>query len=130
MSSSPILNEVGTVFIPVSSIDAAKEWYSELLGLPSSGEILFGHLYILPMKGSTGLVLDSNMYSAHAVFHEPTFHFHADDVFEAYAFLESKGVQLLTGVEHDHWFTFKDPDGNVLMICQKTKNPDEPASAE
>jgi catechol 2,3-dioxygenase-like lactoylglutathione lyase family enzyme len=119
MSKSPILNEVGTVFIPVSSIDAAKEWYCELLGLPTDIEILFGHLFIIPMKGSTGLVLDSKIYSEHAVLHEPAFHFNAENVYEAYSFLESKGVELITDVEHDHWFNFKDPDGNVLMVCQK-----------
>jgi catechol 2,3-dioxygenase-like lactoylglutathione lyase family enzyme len=119
MSKSPILNEVGTVFIPVSSIHAAKEWYCELLGLPTDGEILFDHLFIVPMKGTTGLVLDSKIYSEFAVLHEPTFHFNTENVYEAYSFLESKGVELITGVEHDHWFNFKDPDGNVLMICQK-----------
>jgi len=25
---------------------------------------------------------------------------------------------MTTAIEHDHWFGFKDPDGNELMNCQ------------
>ncbi|HLS10235.1 VOC family protein, partial [Lentibacillus sp.] len=27
-------------------------------------------------------------------------------------------VEMLTEIEHGHWFNFSDPDGNVLMVCQ------------
>ncbi|MER2116261.1 MAG: VOC family protein, partial [Solibacillus isronensis] len=30
----------------------------------------------------------------------------------------SKGVELITEIEQNHYFNFKDPDGNILMICQ------------
>ncbi|WP_342558317.1 hypothetical protein [Metasolibacillus sp. FSL K6-0083] len=71
---NPILNQVGTVFIPVSNIEEARKWYCDILGLSADGEILFGHLYIVPMNG--------------------------------------------TEIEHNHWFNFKDPDGNYLMVCK------------
>jgi len=50
--SSPIKNQLGTIFIPVSDIEKARDWYCDLLGMPSSREILFGHLYVLPMQGT------------------------------------------------------------------------------
>ncbi|GGF17533.1 hypothetical protein GCM10010954_15350 [Halobacillus andaensis] len=114
---SPILNEIGTTFIPVRDIEKARDWYCELLGVKADGEILFGHLYILPMKG-TGIVLDSKIYSKDAVFNVPAFHFNTEDINEAYQFMKSKNVDLLTEIEHNQWFTFKDPDENMLMVCE------------
>jgi hypothetical protein len=57
---NPITPRIGTVFVPVSDVEAARDWYCRLLGVPADGEILFGHLYVLPVEG-TGLVLDSRM---------------------------------------------------------------------
>ena len=34
MTSSPIQNKIGMVFIPVSEISAAIDWYSRLFGVP------------------------------------------------------------------------------------------------
>ena len=59
--NSPILNQIGTVFIPVRNIEKARDWYCDILGLPADGEIQFGHLFVIPMNG-TGIVLDSRMY--------------------------------------------------------------------
>jgi len=30
---NPILNQIGTVFIPVSNIEKARDWYCSLLGI-------------------------------------------------------------------------------------------------
>lgn len=114
---SPILNQIGTVFIPVSDIAQARDWYCDLLGLPNDGEILFGHLYVIPMNG-TGIVLDSQIYSNQAVFQVPAFHLNTNNIEEAYAYMKSKNIQIVTGIEDSQWFNFKDPDGNMLMICK------------
>jgi catechol 2,3-dioxygenase-like lactoylglutathione lyase family enzyme len=114
---NPILNQVGAIFIPVSNIEAARNWYCDLLGLPTDGEILFGHLYVLPMKGA-GIVLDSKIYTPENTFKVPAFHFNTNDIHESYRYMLEKEIELTTGIEHDHWFNFKDPDGNYLMICQ------------
>lgn len=58
---NPILNEVGTVFIPVKDIKKARDWYCDILGLIADGDILYDHLYVIPMNG-TGIVLDSKTY--------------------------------------------------------------------
>lgn len=114
---SIIQNQVGAIFIPVSDIEAARDWYCDILGLPADGEISHGHLYVLPMKG-TGIVLDSRIYAEENVFTAPAFHFNTDNIEQAFAYMKEKKVSLITEIEHKHWFNFKDPDGNLLMICQ------------
>lgn len=68
--NNPILKQIGTVFIPVSNIENARDWYCDILGVTADGEIQFGHLYVLPMEG-TGIVLDSKIYSVDRVFKTP-----------------------------------------------------------
>lgn len=113
---NPILNQAGTIFISVSNIERARDWYCDVLGLPNDGEILFEHLYILPMEG-TGIVLDSKIYSEDSIFKVPAFHFNTNDIQEAYEYIKSKNIDLTTEVQHN-WFNFRDPDGNHLMVCQ------------
>lgn len=112
----PVLKQIGTVFIPVSNIEKARDWYCDLLGVKADGEIQFGHLYVIPMEG-TGIVLDSKIYSEGKVFKTPAFHFNTRDIEEAFRFMKKKGANVITDIEHNHYFNFKDPDGNILMIC-------------
>lgn len=114
---NPILKQIGTVFIPVSNIEKARDWYCDILGLKADGEIQFGHLYVIPMEG-TGIVLDSRIYSEERVFRTPAFHFNTENIDEAFRFMSNKGVNLITDIENNHYFNFKDPDGNILMICR------------
>lgn len=108
--------EIGTVFVPVRDIEEARDWYCGVLGVPAEDKILFDHLYILPKVGA-GLVLDSKIYSPDAVFRVPAFHFNTSDIRAAHEFMKGRGAEL-TEVTDDQWFNFRDPDGNVLMICQ------------
>ncbi|MFD1387359.1 VOC family protein [Oceanobacillus oncorhynchi subsp. oncorhynchi] len=114
---SPILKQIGTVFIPVSDIEKARDWYCDILGLHADGEILFGHLYVIPMKGA-GIVLDSKIYAKDKTFKTPAFHLNTNNIEEAFQYMKDKQVHLLTEVEYDHYFNFKDPDGNILMISE------------
>ena len=114
---NPIINQVGIIFIPVSNIEKARYWYCDILGLERSGEILFGHLFIVPMNG-TGIVLDSKIYSEETILKTPLFHFNTNNIEQAYEYMKSKNVELTTAIEHNHWFNFEDPDGNHLMVCQ------------
>ncbi|MCL6604869.1 MAG: VOC family protein [Paenibacillus sp.] len=115
--TSPIMNQIGAVFIPVSDIERSKLWYSKLLGLPIDEEVLFGHLYVVPMEGP-GIVLDSKIFTSESVLNTPAFHLNTKDIDAAYDFVKAIGAEILTDIENDHWFNFKDPDGNVLMICR------------
>ncbi|WEG10913.1 VOC family protein [Pullulanibacillus sp. KACC 23026] len=114
---SPVLNQIGTIFIPVSDIKKARDWYCDLLGLSTDGEIAFGHLFVLPMQG-TGIVLDSKIFSEETRFKKPLFHFNTTNIQEAYDYMKAKQVEITTDIENNHWFNCKDPDGNHLMICQ------------
>lgn len=114
--ANPILKQIGTVFIPVSNIEKARDWYCDLLGIRADGEIQFGHLYVISLE-DTGIVLDSKIYSEDKVFKTPAFHFNTKNIKEAYQFMSNKGVNLITEIEFNHYFNFKDPDGNTLMIC-------------
>ncbi|EMR07301.1 Glyoxalase-like domain protein [Bhargavaea cecembensis DSE10] len=114
---NPILKRIGTVFIPVSNIEKARDWYCDILGLKADGDIQFGHLYVIPMQG-TGIVLDSKIYAKDRVFQTPPFHIETDDIEEAFSYMSNKNVEMVTPIEHHHYFNFKDPDGNVLMVCK------------
>lgn len=116
--TSPVKKEIGAIFIPVRDIHISRDWYCTLLGSAPDGEILHGHLFIIPLDGNTNLVLDSKIYRENMVSRAPLCHFNKDDIQAAYQFLLQKGVALITGIEHGHWFNCKDPDGNVLMICK------------
>lgn len=40
-----------------------------------------------------------------------------EDLKGSFDYMKALGVNLVTKIEHDHWFVVKDPDGNKLMIC-------------
>ncbi|MYL48133.1 VOC family protein [Halobacillus litoralis] len=114
---SPIQNEVGAIFVPVKDIEKARDWYCDLLDVPAEEEFPGGHLYVLPMKHA-GVVLDSKIYSEEAVFGAPAFHFNTEDIEAAYTYMKEKGIDVVSEIQFGHFFNFKDPDGNLLMICQ------------
>lgn len=124
LKTSPIKNKVGGVFIPVGDIQNAKEWYCKILGLPEEGENLFGHLYVPVMEeGSPALILDQmprwcGGEQKPPTYQTPAFMFNTDAVHASFRFMQENGVELVTEVEDNQWFVFKDPDGNLLMVCQ------------
>lgn len=63
------------------------------------------------------LILDSKIFPKHTSHDAPLFHFNTPAIEEAYTFLKETGVKLESEIENGHWFTFRDPDGNVLMAC-------------
>lgn len=116
--TNPIQNLIRGVFIPVSNIENARDWYCGLLDLPTDGEIFFGHIYVLYMKGQTNIVLDSKIYSPENVFKVPVLQIATDNIEESYEYMRSKNVEIITGIQNNQWFNIKDPDGNSLMICK------------
>ena len=115
---APIKNQIKCVFIPVSNIYKARDWYCKILQLPSDGEIIFEHLFVLSMQGTAGVVLDSKIYAPDKVFKMPVIQFSSDNIEHSFNYLRENGVELITDIENGHWFNFKDPDGNILMVCQ------------
>ena len=115
--SSPVSPNIGAVYIPVKDIYRSRDWYCDLLGFSNDGEVRFGHLYVIPTEGPN-VVLDSKIYKEGMSLSYPLFHFNTNDIYKAYSYVQERGIELLTEIEHDHYFTFRDIDGNVLMICQ------------
>jgi hypothetical protein len=50
-SESPIENRIGAVFVHVTDMQRAVDWYSTLLGVPSHGTSREGLIYDVPMAG-------------------------------------------------------------------------------
>ncbi|MBP1882480.1 VOC family protein [Sinorhizobium mexicanum] len=119
---SAIESEIGGVFIPVSNIEAARDWYCHLLGRPADGDIPFGHLYVIAMKGSTALVLDSKGFVGPHV-GKPVFHFNADDLSAAHAHVSALDADNVSPITDGAFFTFNDPDGNLLMVANVPPAP-------
>jgi catechol 2,3-dioxygenase-like lactoylglutathione lyase family enzyme len=116
-----ILNQIGAVFVPVSNIVNARDWYCRLLGLEPV-EVLFGHLAVLPVQEGSGLVLDSKDFAGPHD-RKPIFHFDTRDVQSAHAQLEQLGADALGPITDGVFFTFKDPDGNLLMVADVPAAP-------
>jgi len=122
-TKSPIQGEVQGIFIPVRNVQAAKSWYSTIFGLPESGQVVNGHLYVLPI-GGPDLILDEmpmwggNKPEGPPVYQTPAISLPTHDINEAYRFMKEHGVTLVTEIIDAKWFVFQDPDGNKLMVCE------------
>ena len=121
MAAKAIENEVGAVFIPVSDIQRSRAWYGRLLGV-TPAEVAFGHICVVPMQGGSGLVLDSkNFGGPHDS--KPILHFNTNDIDAAHSQARAIGVGELGPVTDGVFFTFKDPDGNLLMVADVDPAP-------
>ncbi|NGZ77665.1 VOC family protein [Saccharibacillus alkalitolerans] len=116
--SDSLSNQVRGVFIPVRDIERARDWYCRLLGLPADGEILFGHIYVLPMQSGVNLVLDSKIYAPEHVHKVAAVQLASGNIRHSRDVVRALGIEPVTEIENGHWFNIQDPDGNVLMICQ------------
>lgn len=123
----PVKNHVGGLFVPVRDVVKAREWYRGLLRLPPDDEPLDGrHLCVVPLSGDRDLILDEmpmwggDQPDGPPTYQTPAFMFDTDDVHAAHAFVREHGGELVTDVnefEASGWFAFRDPDGNLLMVC-------------
>jgi predicted enzyme related to lactoylglutathione lyase len=119
--TSPIQNRIGQVFIPVSDMRRSIEWYSKVLGYdpgPASHE---GTIHDIPMAGETRLCLDANR-PAFDPEGPPRFFWWTEDIESTHAFLASLGVDVAGDIEDVGsvaFLQFRDPDGNMLMVCQR-----------
>jgi catechol 2,3-dioxygenase-like lactoylglutathione lyase family enzyme len=123
-SLTPLLNRTGAIFVPVRDIGKARDWYCGILGIPAqSAEIMNGHLCPLPMEGG-GIILDTmpswggKEPGGPPTFQTPAFMFLTNDLAASYVFMKEHGAEIVTEIENDHWFAFRDPDGNLLMVCR------------
>lgn len=118
--TSPIENRIGQVFMPVSDMSRAVAWYSQLFGLPAQVASHGGTIYDVPMAGETRLTLDANRPVANSS--QPLCFFWTADIEAAAQFLRDLGAAIVAGPEDVgsvSFVTFRDPDGNLLMVCRR-----------
>lgn len=116
---SPIQNQVGMIFIPVGDMPRAIAWYSKLLGLPEGQTTHADKIYNLPMQGETGIILDAHKAVANSS--QPLCFFWTDDIRATYDFLKALDDDIISTIEDIgsvSTLIFRDPDGNLLMVCQ------------
>ncbi len=98
----------------------AVDWYSRILGLPVQESTHEGKIYNLPMSGDVGLILDGHKPVTNSS--QPLFFFWTTDIQLTYTFLLKNDVHILSKIEDIGsvtTLTFKDPDNNLLMVCQR-----------
>ncbi|WP_199613573.1 VOC family protein [Paenibacillus alkalitolerans] len=125
-TDSPIMNRIGGIFLNVTDMNRAIRFHSEVLSLPYQevGSGPENSIYDLKMKSGSGVLLDDNRFR-HGDDYETLFMLDTPDVDASKAYLESKGVPVFTDIERPWeqlaFFTVKDPDGNVIMICSEVE---------
>lgn len=125
LRTSPVKNKVGSIFVPVKDMEKSRSWYCRVLGLNEADcPVQAGHLCTLPMEG-TGIILDTmpkwggDRPGGAPSIETPAFMLMTEDLQASLNYMKELGVELVTEIEHDHWFVVKDPDGNKLMICRE-----------
>lgn len=124
--NTPVFKGMEGVFIPVKDPNFSAKWYEEVLG--------FKLIYIeeeaavmrINEESQTVVCLVRTLNHTPMMFPQNNFgvgkyyNFIPTDIKEAYNLLLAKGVKVnLIGGEGDtKFFTFYDPDGNPLGVCQ------------
>ncbi|NBI27581.1 VOC family protein [Chengkuizengella marina] len=117
--NSPIKNHVGAVFIHVSDMQRAIRFYSKLLGLPVKETAHEGNIYDLVTIGGAGIILDGHRKDVPNQSDKPILFFDTDNIHASYEHVKSLSIEITSEIEvHENisFFTFKDLDGNVLMV--------------
>ncbi|KKO52742.1 VOC family protein [Paenibacillus sp. DMB20] len=120
---NPIANRVDTIFIHVTDLEKSVEWYSKLLGVDVKGPVQ-GPIYTFDMgAGRPGLTLDNHCFDdMHEIkpLNHPLFNLSAVDINAAYQHVKDLGAEIVNEIQTFpdlSEFSFKDPDGNIMMIC-------------
>ncbi|WP_342566677.1 VOC family protein [Psychrobacillus sp. FSL K6-4046] len=122
--NKPIENRIDTIFIHVSDLERSIQWYSNLLGIEVLKTNHTGPIYTFNMgENRPGLTLDNHCLDEDYTFipsNQPLFIFSCTDIEEAFLHVSSMGVEMVTDIIRYtdlSEFSFKDPDGNILMVC-------------
>jgi glyoxylase I family protein len=126
MKQTPLLKGMEGVFIPVKDPEISTKWYVEILG--------FKILYIekeaavmqIGEESQTVVCLVKTVNHQPMKFPENRFgvgkyyNFIPENFKETYKILLKKGVKVgpIGGEGTSRYFTFYDPDGNPLGVCQ------------
>ncbi|WP_284644773.1 VOC family protein [Paenibacillus silviterrae] len=121
---SPIHHRIDTIFVHVTDLEASIKWYGKLMGVEVKEGDRKGPIYTFAMgPGRPGLTLDNHsMDDGYELLpsNQPLFNLSTEDIHAAYEHVVGMGAEIVEEIETFpdlSYFTFKDPDGNVLMIC-------------
>lgn len=119
-----IENRIDTIFVHVSDLERSIKWYSELLGLQVREGNHIGPVYTLNMGDRRpGITLDNHIFEENYKFipsNQPLFNLSGSDINAAFAHVTKMGAEIVTEIiihPDLEEFSFKDPDGNILMVC-------------
>ncbi|MGY0693936.1 VOC family protein [Virgibacillus sp. FSP13] len=121
--TSPIKNQINTIFVHVSDLASSVKWYSQLLGQEFDLSNVSKPVYNLQINHHTGLTLDGGpegVLKQDQSSNYPLFNFHTDDIQKSYEYVNRLGYQIESEIVHFDdfaFFTIRDPDQNVVMIC-------------
>jgi len=107
-------------FLSVRDIKKAVHMYCKLFEFPiREEEILFGHLYFMPNR----IILDSDDMEGRPIpqWIPVSLKLGTKDIDKAYNHVQELGFEIVKEIDRSptvSWFLFKDPDGNVLMMCE------------
>ncbi|TMV51609.1 VOC family protein [Paenibacillus mesophilus] len=129
----PIVNKVGGVFMHVSNMERSVNWYHKLFGMPERSSVT-DKVHALKMQGGYDFVLDQHGYDRKlAPKDRPILMFDSPDVHAAFRFIQQIGITPVWRIEEYPgmaFFTFRDPDGNLLMVCGKPGSKEEKEEAK
>jgi len=119
MATAQLVTGVDFVGVPTRDLDAAVEFYGTTVGLPRSVYLKERKYAEFETGNLTLSVFDAEGFGLEHKVNPNAIGLHVDDVAQARAALERRGVQfagetLDTGVCHMAFFS--DPDGNALML--------------
>ncbi|WP_127529510.1 VOC family protein [Paenibacillus kobensis] len=129
----PIRNKIGGVFIHVSNMERSVNWYHRLFGMPERSAAT-EKVHDITMDGETGFVLDQNGYdSGLPAEQRALLMLDSPDVGAAYRFVQQSGIEIVEDIMQFPgmaFFTFRDPDGNLLMVCGNPGTEEETGTEE
>ncbi|WP_430786646.1 VOC family protein [Virgibacillus flavescens] len=121
--NSPIASQINTIFVHVSDLKRSVKWYADLLGKNYDVSMVSKPVYNIEITHHTGLTLDAGpegeMKKPNPSDH-PLFNFHTSDIDESYEYVTQLGCNVdseIVRFEDFSFFTLRDPDHNVIMIC-------------
>ncbi|MEN2766300.1 VOC family protein [Ornithinibacillus xuwenensis] len=119
-----IEKRVDTIFIHVTNLKKSVKWYSQLFGFEVSETEIISPIYTFNMgEGRPGLTLDDHSLDDSCKLvpsNQPLFNLSTSNINAAYEHVKELGGEIVTEIQtypdlSD--FSFKDPDGNILMVC-------------